>query len=263
MRKCFGSLIFLFLFFKYACAFILPFLVKHDDCTYFLLFSIRFLRLKKTSKNRKWKKPCFEVFGLKLVQKNHSRFFGFLFAELCKKKLPTVERSLCFPWKRIWDTDYTRLQQNRKLSLTGNENLASNELFVWNSPSIFVCTIHQTVQKRSSKYDISLNIEKKKDSKGWNRVKEETIASEEIWSWPDLTRNESFSFRLPLCFQNSTHHRRSQSDFRFRESIDNLSSTSLHSDMHQVQFAFQRCDSRANSRRIVVVSLEPGRTRAF
>lgn len=162
MRKCFGSLIFLFLFFKYACAFILPFLVKHDDCTYFLLFSIRFLRLKKTSKNRKWKKPCFEVFGLKLVQKNHSRFFGFLFAELCKKKLPTVERSLCFPWKRIWDTDYTRLQQNRKLSLTGNENLASNELFVWNSPSIFVCTIHQTVQKRSSKYDISLNIEKKR-----------------------------------------------------------------------------------------------------
>ena len=94
--------------------------------------------------------------------KKITRFFGFLFAELCKKKLPTVERTLCFPWKRIWDTDYTRLQQNRKLSLTGNENLASNELFVWNSPSIFVCTIHQTVQKRSSKYDISLNIEKKK-----------------------------------------------------------------------------------------------------
>lgn len=37
------------------------------------------------------------------------------------------ERSLCFSSKRIRDTDYTRLQQNRKVSLTGNENLASNE----------------------------------------------------------------------------------------------------------------------------------------
>lgn len=261
MRKCFGSLIFLFLFFKYACAFILPFLVKHDDCTYFLLFSIRFLRLKKTSKNRKWKKLCFEVFGLKLVQKNHSRFFGFLFAELCKKKLPTVERSLCFPWKRIWDTDYTRLQQNRKLSLTGNENLASNELFVWNSPSIFVCTIHQSVQKRSSKYDISLNIEKKKIRKAETCQRRNNSERRNLI----LTRSNAkrILFISPLCFQNSTHHRRSQSDFRFRESIDNLSSTSLHSDVHQVQFALQRCDSRANSRRIVVVSLEPGRTRAF
>lgn len=126
----------------------------------FCYFLFAFYVWKRHRRTGNEKKPCFEVFGLKLVQKNHSRFFGFLFAELCKKKLPTVERSLCFPWKRIWD--YTRLQQNRKLSLTGNENLASNELFVWNSPSIFVCTIHQTVQKRSSKYDISLNIEKKK-----------------------------------------------------------------------------------------------------
>lgn len=34
----------------------------------------------------------------------------------------------------------------------------------------------------------------------------------------------------------------------------------LHSDVHQVQFAFQCRDSRTNSRRIVVVSLEAGRT---
>lgn len=61
-------------------------------------------------------------------KKNHSRFFGFL---LCRKKLPIVEREREIPLfffkkdSRHWL--YAILQQNRKVSLTGNENLASNE----------------------------------------------------------------------------------------------------------------------------------------
>lgn len=70
------------------------------------------------------------------------------------------------------------------------------KLFVWNSPSIFVSTIHQTVQKRSFKRDISLNNRKKKR---FERFEHETVSKkkrrlEEIWSWPNLDAEQTNPF---------------------------------------------------------------------
>lgn len=72
------------------------------------------------------------------------------------------------------------------------------KLFVWNSPSIFVSTIHQTVQKRSSKRDISLNNRKKKR---FERFEHETVSKKKrrlgrnmILTQSRRRTNESFLF---------------------------------------------------------------------
>lgn len=138
------------------------------------------------------------------------------------------------------------------------------KLFVWNSPSIFVSTIHQTVQKRSFKRDISLNNRKKKR---FERFEHETVSKkkrrlEEIWSWPNLDAEQTnpfyFSTTLFPEFVSSMESKSlpfSRIDRQFIKAFEPSIPT-----MHQVQFAFQCRDSRTNSRRIVVVSLEAGRT---
>lgn len=136
------------------------------------------------------------------------------------------------------------------------------KLFVWNSPSIFVSTIHQTVQKRSFKRDISLNNRKKKRfEKTRNRVKEETkVRRNMILTQSRRRTNESFLFLYHFVSRICIIDGVKVTSVLSNRSTIYQSIRALHSDVHQVQFAFQCRDSRTNSRRIVVVSLEAGRT---
>lgn len=174
------------------------------------------------------------------------------------------QRSLCFPSKRIWDSDYTRLQQNRKLSLTGNEtSLQTKSSFETAPPfSIFFCTMYIKLYKNDP--NISLNIEKKFERSAQQlKPCQRREKSEEIWSWPNLTQNNPFNFATTLI-PEFIHHRWPKSLPRIlidRQFIKH--EPPFRRVLHQVQFAFQCRDSRTNSRRIVAVSLEPGRTRPF
>lgn len=138
------------------------------------------------------------------------------------------------------------------------------KLFVWNSPSIFVSTIHQTVQKRSSKHDISLNNRKKKR---FERFEHETVSKKKrrlgrnmILTQSRRRTNESFLFLYHFVSRICIIDGVKVTSVLSNRSTIYQSIRALHSDVHQVQFAFQCRDSRTNSRRIVVVSLEAGRT---
>lgn len=134
-------------------AFILSFLVKHDDYIYFChLLSSKFyvdeLNVIATgneeslaSKSLLWN-----------LSKNHSRFFGFLFVELCRKReLPAAEIPLFSLKKNLRQWLYT-ITTKSKAVFNRKWNLASNQVFVWNSPSflyLLLYDVYQTLQKRS------------------------------------------------------------------------------------------------------------------